>query len=214
MKIIISVLLLVLFSNSIDAQIKKKQWMIGGVADFSYSDGDASINNTSNGNSKSSSYTASASPAYFFIDKLCAGLRIGAGGAYAKEKYFSSFGSYSSKSKVNSINLSPFIRYYLLDVSKKINLFADASYTYSHGRSETDVEQVFFGGGIPSTTQSHSEYKFNSNSYSIAAGPAFFLNTKVSLELFLKYSHSKINKNNQSGNIFGAGAGFQVHLGK
>jgi hypothetical protein len=215
MKTITPVLLLVLFSNAIQAQIKKNQWMIGGRIDFSHANGDAAVNTTVAGDSKNTNYEASASLGYFFIDKFCAGLRLGAGGTYAKQDYSYSNVYSSSDSKATTVNLSPFVRYYFLNVSQKVNFFADAAYTYSHGRTETDGTQVInIPGGMPSITEYHVENKVNSNSYSIAAGPAFFLNTKVSVELFLKYSHSKINKTGQSGNMIGAGVGFQIHLGK
>lgn len=93
--------------------------------------------------------------------------------------------------------IGPFARYYFLPSANKTNLFLDAAY------------------GIGSVGSGNKE---GINSYSIAAGPAFFLTPNVALEFALGYSstggdaYDAAIVNNRL-NSFGLIGGFKIHLG-
>jgi hypothetical protein len=90
---------------------------------------------------------------------------------------------------------SPFVRYYILPPSKTINIFAEAAY----GWNRDDIQ------GFHST----------SHEWSVSAGPAFFFNPHVALEVALMYTNTS-GQVFTSGNAetFGMNIGFQVYLGK
>ena len=220
MKTVIPILLFFILSSSVHSQISKGQWIVGGTADFSHSHASGKTNMVSSDN-KITSFESAPGGGYFFTDQLCAGIRIGIISSETKQvidgrsnPLLSNY--YSSKSKITALAFSPFVRCYLLAPSRKLNVFADASYAYNHNKAKTEEYQEFTipGNQFPSITSSTSNNKYKTHSYSIAAGPALFLNPKVSLELTLGYTFSKYEDSDQSANTFVLGAGFQVHLGK
>ena len=119
--------------------------------------------------------------------------------------------------KTTGIGVSPFIRYYLLPASKKVNLLAEASFSYLSQKTVSESMQVT---GDPNDTtpdqamQSKSTTKNKLSNWGIVAGPAFFLNPKVSLELTVGYTFGKDGENDVKNNGVVAGIGFQIHLGK
>ncbi|MBZ9651544.1 hypothetical protein [Psychroflexus montanilacus] len=107
-------LILLVASLSLNAQITKNNWLVGGSAAFSYTENDNEIN--------SRNFRLSLSPniGYFFWDKLAFGLR---------PNYFFNRGrSDSGRSKSERIMLAPFARYYLLEAERKINVFVETAY--------------------------------------------------------------------------------------
>ena len=90
---------------------------------------------------------------------------------------------------------SPFVRYYLLPSGKSVNIFTEAAYGWTKGDEQ---------GG---TSTSHQ--------WSLSAGPTFFLNPHVAIEVALNYT-------NTAGHLYtygnpeslGISIGFQIHLGK
>jgi hypothetical protein len=209
---------LIFFSSSAFSQISKGQWMLGGNASFSRS---VVKYNYPSGNSDSKTTSLQLLPGagYFFINGLAAGLRVGIINSDIKQEIDSrnaplSF-YYSSKSKINACSVSPFIRYYFLPSSRKLNFFADAAYAYGKNKEKTNIyQQSTPAGGLPmvSTSTTNSEYK--SHSCTIAAGPAFFINSKVAVELTAGYTFTKYKGAGQKANTFLLGAGFQIHLNK
>ena len=126
---------------------------------------------------------------YFVLDKLAVGVRLGID--WNKSDY--SIYNWTGENLTSSSG--PFVRFYFLPKSKTINLFADASYfTQRDGIFKKDVSPL--------------------RGYSIAAGPAFFLNRAVALEFTLGYSYSKYKNWEGGNNTFVSGVGLQVHLGK
>jgi hypothetical protein len=220
MKTVVSILLFFILSSSVHSQINKGQWIVGGTADFSHSHASSTTNMVSSDN-KITNLESSPGGGYFFMDQLCAGIRVGVTTSKSKQiidgrsnPLLSNY--YSAESKITGLAFSPFVRYYLLAPSRKLNVFADASYAYNHNKIKTETYQEFTvpGNQFPTITSSTSDNKYKTHSYSIAAGPALFLNPKVSLELTLGYTFSKYEDSDQSANTFVLGAGFQVHLGK
>ncbi len=130
-------------------------------------------------------FQASGNAGYFFIDKFATGIKPNIYIDHGKGlQNFSSTGS----------ALGPFLRYYFLPTGLRTNLFAEGSYAYGI----SSISNVF---------TSHS------NSFSFLAGPVFFLNPSVGLELSVGYTTVKNNVSNRT-NIFKSGIGLQFHLEK
>lgn len=220
MKQIISVFLLFTLSVTARAQLSKGQWLVGGTADFSHSNAGGTTNGVDN-DIKTTSLESSPGGGYFFIDRFCAGLRIGILTTDTKQVVNGRntppiYNYYSVDSKLTGLAFSPFARYYFLAPAHKINVFADAGYAYSHNKQKAKTYQEYWNPGsqFPSVATSTSDDKYKAHSFSIAAGPALFLNPKVSLELSLGYRYSKYIDSEMSANDIILGIGFQVHLGK
>ena len=103
---------------------------------------------------------------YFFIDKLAIGLRP----EILLSKAEIRFGDIRSQHYA----IGPFVRYYFLPLEKMVNLFADAGYSYEH---------IKVTGQPPLGT----------SVYSVAVGPAIFLNSAVALELLVGYRQFNAN---------------------
>lgn len=88
----------------------------------------------------------------------------------------------------SSFGIGPFVRYYFLKSDKQINILADTSYVYHNSNSN---------GGV----------------YNFKAGPVFYFNSSVGLEVTLGYTSTKFSGEFQS-NDFRIGIGFQIHLEK
>ncbi|MEI9810939.1 MAG: hypothetical protein WDO16_25360 [Bacteroidota bacterium] len=223
MKTIVSLLVLFTFSITTTAQIKKGQWMTGGIADFSHTSSDINLAGLDQEN-KAYSYRVAPGFGYFFMDKFCGGLRLNISGAKSTEQSNGLSASFiyisSAETKTSGAGISPFVRYYFLPVSAKLNLFADASYIYNSETTKSKLlvtQQTNPPGGIPppgSTSESRSSKKYNGNYYSLAAGPVIFISPKVSFELSLGYTIGKVKQWNQTTDKFTIGTGFQVHFGK
>lgn len=218
MKTIVSLLLLILIFQSANAQLKKNQWMVGGVAEFSYDNSEETPNNVKS-ETKLTAYEVSPGIGYFFADRFCAGLRVSFVGLTNKNEFEAStiFSTSYSKSEIKNsgIGISPFLRYYFLPVGKKVNLFADASYAYTMEKSKVKSIVAYGDNQNPPTiTESRSSRKLNSNNFMLAAGPAFFINQNVSFELTIGYGLKKEGKNDITTNRIMFGTGFQVFFGK
>lgn len=192
MKQLLLLISLVVISTSSFSQLNKNQFLVGGNASFSSSRyGDLDVYG-----SKESAFEISPNAGYFIVDRLAAGAKIG----YA---FYNSAWHYGNafKHTTNSIVLSPFVRYYALPKKYKINLFGQVNYEYrttkEKGSTDSTPERTF------TTTQ---------NGFNFIAGPVFFLNPYIALELTLSYNTYKPNDDYRT-RAFMTGAGFQIHLG-
>lgn len=158
------------------AQINQGQWLIGGHTGFS---------SQKYGEVKTTSFTFSPDAGYFFINNFAGGIRFDIQSAKSKVS--------TLEEKVSSTSVAPFLRYYFLPASQKVNVFADASYGF--GSMKVDDESVSING------------------YSIMAGPAIFLSPNTALEITLGYGSTKIEDDDERTNTFQFGVGFQIHLG-
>ncbi|WP_019039447.1 outer membrane beta-barrel protein [Psychroflexus tropicus] len=155
-------------SLSLNAQITKNNWLVGGSAAFSYTEND----NQSNSNNLRLSLSPNIG--YFFLDKLALGPR---------PNYFLNRGnSDSGTSKSERIILAPFVRYYFLEAEKKINVFAEGAYNldidvFGDGDNPEDFEikaglAIFLNSSVALET---SLSYINSNSKNQFVGNHTFL---------------------------------------
>ena len=168
--------------STVSAQINKGQWLVGGNAGFTSS---------KDGDYKTSTVQFSPNVGYFFINNLAGGLRLNV----SSEK--NKFNDYETTETGTSI--APFVRYYFLPAAQKVNVFADASYSFGSMKYKEEGEE---------------DQKANVNGFTISAGPAIFLTPNTALELTLGYNSSKIEDAEESTGTFLFGVGFQIHLGK
>jgi hypothetical protein len=186
MKKLLAAAVLALSINSSTAQISKGQWLVGGRGSF-YSNEQGSFESTS--------YTIAPNVGYFIVDKLAVGLRAELYGNVVND---SETGERLIKSF--SFSGSPFVRYYILPKTKKINPFADAEYYIRRYRSEGSpgniLEETTFGPKL-------------------SGGVAFFVHPKVALEGILtyrKYKYKEEGAGKSHSKALEANIGFQVHL--
>ncbi len=170
-------LTLICLSVAASAQTSRGNLMIGGTASFV---------STKQGDAKSTDLDFSPNAGYFIKDALALGARVNIGSSTMEEGII--------EVESSSFALSPFARYYFLGAGQKINVFADASYSF--GTSKVENGSSSFSG------------------FTIAAGPAFFLTNNVAMEFTLGYNSMKMEDVDDRSNSIGFGAGFQIHLGK
>lgn len=220
MKTLLLSILSVIATYSANSQLSKGQWIVGGTAEISYSHSSGTTNGVKN-DIKTTILEASPGAAYFFMERFCAGLRAGVLTSHLDQvangrgtTLFNSY--YSNDSKITGLAGGPFARYYFLAASRKVNVFADASYAYGYNKENAKIYQEFLnpGSSFPSITSVTNESKYKTHSFSVAGGPTVFLNPNVSLELSLGYTFLKYVDSDLTANHFSAGVGFQVHLGK
>lgn len=182
MKSFITICLLALSLNAL-SQIQKGQWLIGGNAAFSYA---------SSKELKLTTLQFSPAGGYFLINRLAGGLRIN----FDSQTY-----KWDDKYRFTNVAAAPFLRYYLLPVEQKVNLFADAAYGFAWGKSKN--YNVL------------GKHSFHFNTLSLMAGPAIFLNERTALEVTFGYTHlTRGPIDSTVTNRLQLGIGLQIHLGK
>ncbi|MBL7741652.1 MAG: hypothetical protein JNK14_20705 [Chitinophagaceae bacterium] len=212
--------ILVLLSSSLvlNAQLSKGQWMVGGATDFSYRRSKDNIGDYSH-IMKQTSYRVLPGAGYFFMNRLCAGIRLNISGMKAKWEYNDVVNSNSLfffyESTFSGIGFSPFVRYYILPSVKKFNVLAEASYAYNTEKVKiTEREAVFQPGGPASVSERKSNNTHGGHYYSLSAGPALFINKKISVELTVGYTAIRVNDWIWSTNRITIGTGFHIFIGK
>ena len=160
------------------ANINKGDWMLGGSTGFT---------SQKYGDFKTTTFNLSPDAGYFFINNFAGGLRANISGSKSEAG--------TVESKTSGFEVAPFVRYYFLPASQKLNLFADASY----GFGKTKDEGAF-------TTESQM------TTVAIKAGPAIFLTPATALEIALGYQSMKIKDVDARVNNFGVNIGFQIHI--
>jgi hypothetical protein len=218
MKTIIAAFLFFILPCLVNAQLKKGKWMIGGVANFSHGSSDDG-NTYYKHDSKTTEFRIMPGVGYFFADKFCGGFRINISGLKTKEHAESILPAYSYISSIeNTISgfgFSPFIRYYFLPASRKVNLFVDGSYIFnSETRKTKNYQKTIISGGPPSESESSGKNTYDGSYYSIAAGPSIFIGRNVSFELTIGVTAGQTKEHEQTTTKIMFGTGFQVYLGK
>jgi hypothetical protein len=138
MKKAIVLLIAILITTSIHAQIDKGYWLLGGSASYSQHK-----YNLHNGKLTQSVFTPRV--AYFVIDNLAAGLLID------YEINTSYMEGQVSSSKTTQLKAGPFIRYYLLKNKSHLNVFAEGNVSFGKinqkGFDAADIFQFMFAAG-------------------------------------------------------------------
>lgn len=128
---------------------------------------------------------------YFLFDKFAVGLR-----STLKWTKYKTSSPTNVNTNTTQFTAGPFLRYYLLPVENKVNILAE--------------------GNIQFGSYNDKLVKGSIKNYSFMAGPVFFFNRNIAVELLFKYK-----KNNQEfsdllqseeTNSFQINAGFQIHL--
>jgi len=221
MKITACLLIFLINSLLLTAQLHRGQWMVGGTADFGHAVND-NTNSSFDQRIKRTVYNVFPGAGYFFMDRVVVGPRIKVFNSKTKDKANnSSLGfDYSNEKKESGVGIGAFARYYLFPPKNKLNAFAEAAYSYSIEKTKLDIQQVSQNpfGGFPTYTQFHSESKSRVNYYSLNAGPVLFLSPKVSFEMSIGYTYGKGSNEttdlDQKTNQVTIGTGFQVYIGK
>ena len=161
------------------ANIQKGDWLVGGNVGFASS---------KQGDYKTTAFNFSPNAGYFFINQLAGGLRA----TISSEK--EELGSLESKD--NSYQLAPFVRYYFLPATQKVNVFADAAFGFGQQKSES--------GSVTN--------KYNFTNLGLRAGAAIFLTPATALEIGAGYNSLKYKDVDDRDNTFAIEVGFQIHL--
>ncbi|MDO9261044.1 MAG: hypothetical protein Q7U08_03800 [Flavobacteriaceae bacterium] len=165
-----------LFSLTANAQITKGHWMLGGDISFAY--GKAKPSSIVKG--ESFNLDISPNVGYFVIDKLVLGAKL--------DYYRSRYKTNDLTSSFDNFWVSPFARYYFLDVDKNINIFIESSYKFNLINEN------------------------KATAFSAKTGAAIFLTPSVALEVSLQYLNTNSNDVYVGTNTILLGFGFQIHL--
>lgn len=187
---VLAILVLLQFSSK--AQISKGNFIVGGNGSFSHN------SNKFDGLLQSKDSRASLVPnlGFFLFNRFAAGVAL----QYDlyHQKYINNFGGNNSSQTSHYFGGGPFVRYYFLNSTAKVNILADARLAWLYNRYKSDVTDA--------TTI------LNNYAYDFSAGPAFFINKTVALELLAGYQNRKYaNYNHRVSGIQGR-LGFQLHL--
>ena len=178
-------LALIILTWSSFAQIEKGYWLVGGNANLSYSKiRTKEANGTFQLNGEDGSYynvLVESNIGYFLSNKFAVGLKFNFENEFSKQ--------FPLTLNNTQIGLSPFLRYYFLNVDRPTNFFIEASY-YKYAYK-------LFG---------------NATGYGIKIGHVYFLNSSVGFESTLNYQFRESNQTEKAA-IF-VGLGFQLYLEK
>jgi hypothetical protein len=174
--------------------------------------------------SKSTTLDVSADGGYFIFNQFCTGVRGGVN--YTSDNFQEAYSnpagggivmytSISSVTRTTTWIVGPFVRYYLLKPKHKINVLADINYLYGHSVAESSSTTIVTdeNGNLPQISMATSKTKSNTSSFVFEAGPAWFINPKVSLELTGGYVITRYTGGYHS-NAFAIGLGIHVHLAR
>jgi hypothetical protein len=181
MKKVMFVALLAISASASFAQsnIKKADWMVGGSVGFSsskYQDAEGTYKE----------FNLSPDAGYFFINQLAGGVRVNLNSSSYED---------ATTEKNTHVMISPFVRYYFLPSTQKLNVFADASYGM---------------GSVKSIGLGTNKYKISG--FAGTAGVAYFITPATALEFSLSYNSSKEEGASQRYNTMMTGLGLQIHL--
>ncbi|HVM88113.1 MAG TPA: outer membrane beta-barrel protein [Puia sp.] len=172
---------------SVFSQTTKGFWLTGG--NISFSTTKEHDNSAGASDLKTSAFTFAPDFGYFFINNFAAGINLSYITIHTSEG--------DNSSSANSFSAGPFARYYF-GIGNNSKIFVQGNLAWGSQ-----------GYGGSQSGESISTYGFK-------AGPAFFLNPHVALELAVGYQSMKTKNDyyNYTTSDFSISAGFQIHLGK
>jgi len=98
----------------------------------------------------------------------------------------------------------------------KINVLADVNYLYGHSIAKGSSSSVVTdqNGNLLQSSFAANKSSSNTSSFIFEAGPAWFINPKVSLELTGAYVITRYSPQGYHTNAFAVGLGIHVHLAR
>jgi len=158
--------------------------MIGGVISY------ASTNyNSANYGEPHAAYNLQAKPniGFFVADKFAAGITTLINSSGVKPTGSTGFNKYTD------FNIGPFVRYYLLPTENRTNILAETMYQIGYEKGNQKDPAL-------------------KNTFIAAAGPVFYFNNSVGLEMQISYSTYKFKSIQGFNHTIMFGLGLQVHL--
>jgi hypothetical protein len=136
-------LLFFVFIGSLNAQVMKNDWLLGGGIKFA-SNKVADI--------KTSMFEFSPNAGYFFVNNFAGGLRADINSVKLEDE-----------DAISSTLISPFLRYYFLPADNKVNIMLDGSFGFgsTSGMGETMSQSGFgFAAGPAIFLNKHTALEF------------------------------------------------------
>ena len=175
-------------SLSLNAQITKGNWLVGGSGSFgtSYATSEDSFGNDIEG--EATGLQLRPNIGYFFGNRFAAGIEVDL--------------NFANSPGLNNSNwaagLGPFARYYFLGVKNRINILSEANFSYGKGLSDMNKDN-------------------SSTSFGLSTGVVLFFNSSVGLEVLLNYTDTTSRSDGSANTNFKSlfiTLGFQIHLEK
>lgn len=146
--------------------------------------GSASYASKTFGGLKTNTLTLEPRFGYFFVDKFAAGIGL----TYQRDVTKTGVSTLRATNK----SIGPFARYYFLTQDNPFNILAHAGYEFGES------------GGTNNEKESNKRFW-------IGAGPTYFLNGSVGIELLASYERWSFEKSSVT-KTFMVSAGFQIYL--
>jgi len=184
------------FNLSSFGQLKQNTWLVGGSGSFySYNENYTSTNLNQTG--KWTNIDLSASGGYFFVDKLCGGIRTLYSSSKKTNEATINGGTTVTTSNQYYLSAGPYARYYFLKQDKQFNILTDVGYQFG-------VNKYL---GAASNTGKY-------NIFSAKAGIEAFFNSTAGIEILIGYYQTTITiDNTPSISFIDTKKGFQVSIG-
>jgi len=181
-------LIVFIISLTVQSQITKGNWMVGGSGSYIHNTTDTEV-----GNVKRSVLTIMPNIGYFVKDKFVIGSTL----SYNRSKnYYKDVQLNETNSYTKNYGIGLFSRYYFLKSDKIINVFTQVYF-----------EKVFSEHNIGGVA------KENGHNYGLKVGQVIFFNNSVGLEFSVDYEKRK-SSDNYNADLIKVGLGFQIHLEK
>jgi hypothetical protein len=187
----------VILSIAVSAQMSKGSFMIGGSGSMNFNKNDWG----GAGNTKNTSLNLSPDVGYFLAKNLAVGLYVPYEVSWSKTKATSFPAEYHGNGY--SIGVAPYVRYYI--PVKSFFLVTEGSYGWYYSKNTFDNLDPITG-----TVNGEEEITNKYKSFSLAAGPAFFLSPYTSIEILANYQRSDFESMDQS--AFYISIGFQIYI--
>jgi hypothetical protein len=136
MKILKTVIAILLFTITANAQITKGNWMLGGYANYNNFSSESTNPTGSTNSSKGSSIIVSPTVGYFIINNLACGLS----GNFV-------LGLVEQGNNVTNYGAGPFVRYYFLKPEKTINVLSQVGCYYGNSSTDSKYNSYNFKAG-------------------------------------------------------------------
>lgn len=172
-----------LFVSNTYGQLNQKNWLVGGSANIAYTKSTPNqvTDFYTGAENKITSLLIEPNIGYFIKDKFVVGIKLGASNSYNSQDSF--------KINQTQLSISPFIRFYILNIEKTYNLFFEPSY----------FKYTYKPLG-------------NVDGYGLKLGHVYFLNSSIGFETSINYQ--KRNGINFDTDEMFLGCGFQLYLEK